>query len=204
MFVLFEGLDLSGKSTLCRRLSESTGWSIRNNSLLPKGENPYYSDARESHKMQSATDLEVGEIFLKALQYDIEHYANPGTPYIQDSTILLRSIAYHQEIGNIDLVRKFEAFLEKHPKPFVSFLCQPSIEVRLKRLSGRISRNNDTPEDHIIRQDPDRFRRMENTISGLVRRHFKMRALDTSLLEDPDKSRELLHSVSQTIKELIP
>jgi thymidylate kinase len=200
MFVLFEGLDLSGKSTLCRELATSLGWPLRHNSLLPTGTDQAHQAAQEAHRTQTGSIIEVGRLFLGVLASELESYRAEGEPCIQDSTILLRSIAYHTGLGNLELAAEFAALAPRHPKPVLAFLCRPTPEVRLRRLEGRISRGNDTPEDYLVRDDPETFQRMETIIHDLAQRHFGMEILDTSNLEDLDARRCLLERLVSRIR----
>lgn len=202
MFFLFEGLDLSGKSTLCRALAQAAGWPLRHNSLLPAGESPLYEKARAAHHARSGSDEEIGWMFLDALGDEIARYKESETPVIQDSTILLRSIAFHRSLGNHKLAAAFEELLPAHPKPALAFLCRPSIEVRLKRLEGRISRGNDNPEDYLVRDQPHIFSRMEDEIQALTRSAFEIEPLDTSFLEDLDARQALVRDLVSRMSAL--
>lgn len=202
MFVLFEGLDLSGKSTLCRELGSALGWPVRHNTLLPPGLSAPYERAQKAHRDQSATIAEVGQMFHDALLDEIKRYKGDGEPCIQDSTILLRSIAYHSGLRNSDLATQFATILPLHPKPALAFLCRPSREIRLRRLEGRISRGNETPEDFMVRDDPEAFSHMESTIESLAAEHFDMQILDTSGLEDLDARRDLVAGLVERISRL--
>ena len=201
MFVLFEGLDLSGKSTLCRELSENLGWPMRHNTLLEAGASPMYETARQAHLTQSASEEEIGGLFLRAMESEIEEYRPTDTPCIQDSTILLRSIAYHRGLGNDALADCFAKLAPHHPKPALAFLCRPTVEVRLRRLVGRISRGNDTPEDFVVRDNPEMFAHMERTLEDLAAAHFQIEVLDTSHLEDAKARAALIRFL---VKKLYP
>jgi len=200
MFILFEGLDLSGKSTLCRELSAALGWPVRHNTLLPGGTDHAHQAAQRAHQEQILGPVEVGHLFLEALVDELDAYGGKGEPCVQDSTILLRSIAYHTGLGNKELTAKFTALTARHPKPALAFLCRPTREVRLRRLEGRVSRGNDTPEDYLVRDDPAVFQRMEMTIHDLAQEHFGMEILDTSNLEDLEFRRLLIQQLVSKIQ----
>lgn len=199
MFILFEGLDLSGKSTLCRELAKSLGWELRNNSLLPKGSNAAFDEARHAHVSNLGSDEEIGRRFLAALRHEIACFEPTPAPWIQDSTILLRSYAHHSAVGNLDLASEFAALAPAHPKPLLAFLCCVPIEVRLRRLAGRASRGNDNVEDFFVRDNPDLFLRMEQSLIDFSSRHLPLEPVDTSSLEDLDARAELISSLSHRI-----
>ena len=204
MFILFEGLDLSGKSTLCRALRDRLGWEMRRNSLLPPGSNPAHERAEQSRLGRAASDAEIGKMYLEALRADLENFRPSGHPVIQDSTLVLRSIAHHDAAGNDELAAAFRAFLPLHPRPLLAVVCKTSREVRLRRLEGRVSRRNDADEDYIVRDDPERFARMEATLEQAAREQFNARILDTSRLEDSGHRASLIEEIIRLLPAPMP
>ena len=201
MFVLFEGLDLSGKSTLCRELQSILGWELRHNSLLPRGRNTSYLEADAARRSNSVSHEAAGILYLQALKKELEDFTLSPTPFIQDSTILLRSIAFHTAIGNTPLAAEFRALIPKHPRPALAFICRPSVETRLHRLRGRISRGNDSAEDLFVRDNPELFAKMEQSIEEDAKA-FHAEFLDTSCLEDARARAALLSSLSARLRSL--
>ncbi len=183
-----EGLDLAGKSTVCRKIVEKTGMEHRHNSILAS--NPVHDQAEILRKKDLLSPAGLGWIFLGTLLYDLEHYEAPAAPVVQDSTILLRSIAYHSVFGDPGLADRFRDLLPRHPRFTATCILQASDEVRLRRLEGRCSRHNDNPEDFLICRDPKGFHRMEDILIETAAEHFHAVVVDTSNLEqDGEKDR---------------
>ena len=180
-----EGLDLAGKSTISKFIAKTQGFELRNNSLLPIGRNPFVIKADQLRKIGAVGNANIGEIYLDALKYDIVEYNNVanGTTIVQDSTIIIRSIAYHTVYGNNELAEEFRALLPMHPRFNVSCLLTASDVVRKMRLRGRISRHNDNPEDYLIYSDPEKFYAMENIIKEIILNEFNGVIIDSSMLE---------------------
>ena len=176
-----EGLDLAGKSTVCRLLSARLGAEHRHNSILR--ENPVHAQADALRLGKQLEAGPLGWLFYGALLYDLEYYAPPEGPVVQDSTIILRSIAFHETFGDKALAAKFRTLLPRHPRFTRSFVLTASDEVRLKRLEGRRSRHNDGPEDYLICTDPDGFHRMERLLVEMAAEHFGAEVVDSSNLE---------------------
>ena len=200
MFYLIEGLDLSGKSTLCRLLRDHLGLPLRRNSLLEPGANHLFEAAREAHIAGSADDASIGQMFLEALEYELDQYQPASSPHLQDSTILTRSLTYHTALENQDLAARFSRLFPHHPVPALVFLCRPTIAVRLRRLEGRISRGNDTPEDFVVRDNPEMFRKMEEMIESVACRWPNMHLIDTSGLEDQEQRAQIVATVAGHIQ----
>ena len=200
MYILFEGLDLSGKSTLCRVLKSALGWKMRHNTLLAPGANLSYQAASEAHRKNTGTVPEVGAEFLRALEFELASFQTDTEPCIQDSTILLRSITYHTALGNHALAGRFLALAPRHPKPALAFLCRASVEARLRRLEGRVSRRNDNPEDFLVRDNPEVFALMDATLAEMAVTLFGAETIDTSNLEDAEARAALIKYLKERLE----
>ena len=179
-----EGLDLAGKSTVCRYLEKMGNFSKRNNTLLPPGCNPLHAAADKLRKQDLCSNGDLGWLYYGALLLDFKDYDKHTTDLmLQDSTIIARSIAYHAVFGDKELSKKFRDLLPEHPKFSFSCLLKSTASVRLKRLEGRISRHNDNPEDFLIKTDPAGFFKMEDILAEIVISHFNGIIIDSSNLE---------------------
>jgi thymidylate kinase len=181
----FEGLDLAGKSTLCRRLARQARgtWAIRHNALTV--DNPVYDLADRLRKAGLPAET-VGWLYHAALLLDLDRYQKSSTPTIQDSTILLRSLAFHRVQGNRALVDRLEELFDRHPRFDRSFVCVASHEVRLRRLAIR-RKENLGPEDLLVRDEPARFFAMERVLVDYAERKWGATVLDTSRLEEQER-----------------
>lgn len=185
-----EGLDLAGKSTTCRMLRDFLKAEYRHCSLLP--DNPIYQFASDLHVAQKVKTETAGGIFLGSVMRDLERYTPPDHYVVQDSTSVLRSIAYHAVIGDPGLAEAFRELLPRYPRFGASFVLWSSNEVRLKRLEGRISRHHDTPEDYFIRDFPDKFNRMQDIIIETAGEWFGAEVIDTSEMEREGEKERLI------------
>lgn len=185
-----EGLDLAGKSTVCRVIRERCGAEYRANSLLSQGINTIHAEADRLRKADALPAATLGGVFYAALLRDLELYEVPAGPVIQDSSLILRSIAFHSVFGDPALADAFRALLPRHPRFGATVMLWASDDVRRKRLEGRCSRHNDNPEDFLVAKDPDGFHRMEHVLFETAERYFGAAIVDTSSLErDGEKER---------------
>lgn len=183
-----EGLDLAGKSTVCRKLVEKLGARKRHNSLAEP--NPIQIRAEALQKADCLSPSTLGGVFFGSLLYDLEHFEEDGVPTVQDSSTILRSIAYHSVAGDKALAEEFRKLLPVYPRFAITCVISASREVRLKRLEGRISRGNDMAEDYFVRDNYDLFKRMEDVLTETAVEHFGAVCIDTSTLEmDGEKDR---------------
>jgi thymidylate kinase len=183
-YIHIEGMDLAGKTTATHNFIDRTGrdWDVRRNSIVP--ENPIYLLA-DSLRRADAYDAEVlGNLYVAALMGDIRTFEWPDKDTIQDSTILLRSIAFHTVKGTPRIVEVLQEWAPKHPKFDASFVFTADIETRLRRLQSRMDNQPEqvSPEDLLVRDKPEMFMAMEAALIDLARNSFHSVIIDTSTL----------------------
>lgn len=177
-----EGLDLAGKSTTCRLLRDNLNCEMRNNFITL--ENYIFERANELMFEATLGAGTLGGVYYGALLYDLKNYRIPENFVVQDSTIILRSIAYHTVFGDNALASECRKLLDQHPRFGKSVVLWASDEVRLKRLEGRCSRHNDNPDDFLIVKNPDAFHRMQDVLIDVCQKEFNAEIIDTSFLEN--------------------
>jgi len=183
-YIHIEGMDLAGKTTATHNFIKNTGreWDIRRNSIVPN--NPIYILA-DSLRRADAYDAEVlGNLYVAALMGDIRSFEWPDKDTIQDSTILLRSIAFHTVKGTPRIVEVFHEMAPQHPKFDASFVFTADIETRLRRLQSRMENEpcQISSEDLLVRDKPEKFIAMEAALIDLARNSFHSVIIDTSTL----------------------
>lgn len=188
LYIHFEGMDLAGKTTATQRFMEKSNsqWEIRRNSIVP--ENPIHKLA-DSLRHADAYDAEVlGNLYVAALMADIRSFKWPEVNTIQDSTILLRSLAYHTVRGTPRLIEVLAELVPCHPKFDSSFVFTASIEKRLERLQMRAKYQPDqlSAEDLFVRDKPEKFLAMEACLIDLSRKYFHSVRIDTTGLTPED------------------
>lgn len=183
-YLHFEGMDLAGKTTATQNFIKSTGseWDIRRNSL--SSENPIHLLA-DSLRRVGAYDAEVlGNLYVAALMADVRSFRWPDKDTIQDSTIILRSIAFHTVRGTPRIKEVLLDLLPEHPRFDASFVFTANIEERVKRLQQRIAQAQQevTGEDMMVINKPEKFMAMEAVLINVSRQAFHSVVVDTSSL----------------------
>ncbi len=184
MKLLFEGLDLAGKSTVTTMMHQrlGSGWELRKNSMVPVGTNTIYDLALRLRLARAIDNVNLGFLYLAALRHDIELFekepVGQQADIVQDSTIMLRSLAYHKASGNHELVGLFESLLDRMPRYDILFLCTITHEERLRRLQLR-RKENIGEEDLLVVKDPELFYQTESYLFEYARRHFHTVEIDT-------------------------
>lgn len=177
-------MDLAGKSSSTQNFIKSTGveWQVRKNSL--SRENAIHMLA-DSLRMENAYDAEIlGNLYVVALMADVRSFQWPEQHTIQDSTIILRSIAYHTVRGTPRIKEVLIDMLPEHPKFDASFVFTASLEERIKRLQKRIGEGEQaiSSEDMMVIEKPDKFMAMEAVLVDVAKQAFHSVIIDTSTL----------------------
>ncbi len=188
-----EGLDLAGKTTARDRLAQRLGgWEVRSNRLCLNND---VFDLADRLRREDSLDAEgLGHLFVAALRVDLRGYVPDEKPLIQDSTILLRSLAYHRVNRTPQVVEAFERLLPEHPRFFVTIVLTASIEVRRQRLQMRRERSacEIAPDDLLVERDPEMFLAMERDLITIATDHFDATVVDTSELGEAEVATKIL------------
>lgn len=183
-YIHFEGMDLAGKTTATENFiaSQEGVWEIRHNSLIHN--NPIYLLANEL-RLSDAYDAEIlGNLYIAALMVDIRHFQQPTNNTIQDSTILLRSLAYHTISGTPRISQVLLDIIPQHPKFNASFIFTADLETRLHRLQKRMKYHPDqvASDDLMVVKNPEKFMAMEACLIDMAKGIFHSVIIDTSRL----------------------
>ena len=193
-----EGLDLAGKSTVSALLASHLKADHRKNSLIT--DNFLHRRAELMRKNKTIDDESLSWVYYACMLIDIERYRPPEKPCVQDSTIILRSLAFNKAKGNHELAAAFEEKLPVHPRFSLTVVLSAGDEARLKRLEGRISRGNDNPEDYIIRDNLELFHAMDACLSEYAVKYFNALIIDTSKLEQEGEKERVVAEILRRLK----
>ena len=175
-YLHIEGMDLAGKSTIADMIKNrsNVNWIIYNNYLSQ--DNAIQQFEKQIRKAKLYDDEIYGYLHYVTLLADIKYFELKEN-VIQDSMLLLRSINYHKEQGNIALVQLFEELVPKHPIPNLSVYLTVNIGSRQKRL---LKRQQWTKNDKLIFTDLERFEKRDKELMELSCKYFNSTVLDTS------------------------
>lgn len=196
-YVHFEGMDLAGKSTATRLFAEASGtdWAVRRNSLDPN--NPLFLLADSLRKDDAYSAETLGNLYVAALMADIERYEQPEVDTIQDSTILLRSLAYHTVNRTPRVADALQGLIPSHPQFDRSFVFTASIDSRQGRLQERMRTNPEevAPDDLMVLRKPEKFMAMETCLVDLAQTAFHATVIDTTELNPAEVCGRIMDEV---------
>lgn len=200
LYIHLEGMDLAGKTTARVALANALGSTcrVRHNSIC--NANPIYELADRMRKEDAAGPEALGYLYLAALAADLERFSPPATHTIQDSTIILRSLAFHKIVGTPYIAEVMLGLFPRHPRFTRSFVLTANMDVRRGRLKERQCQqpNEVAADDLQILRAPERFVAMEKTLIDLARRFFGAVIIDTSNLSPSDVLDVIMRELTQT------
>ncbi len=166
-YVLFEGLDLSGKTTAARQFIDESNqpWDLREKTLSDS--NPIASRAKQHKNDGNICDEAMGWWHYAAFRNDLDQLdriGGPVVPTVQESLSVVRSIAFHAVLGDSDLADQFRKTLPRVKGVFTeAFMLTAAIEVREERLAKRIVDHPGSVSflDMLVREEPAKFLEME-------------------------------------------
>lgn len=175
-----EGMDLAGKSSVASALARRGGATTRRNALAL--DNPYYRQADELRIRGDIGARDLGGLYIAAVRFDIANATVPQGPRIQDSTVLIRSLAYNVVRGNESTTAELIELLPAHPRFGLSIVLTASLEKRRERLAKRQREQPATvaDDDRMVLQDPDRFVAMERVLMRYSMEDFDAHHIDTT------------------------
>lgn len=191
-----EGIDLTGKSTAVRRISER--FNIPSRHRLLSEINPLIDTARREQLEHGVGSLAASHAYLDAIEYDINHHrsTSANNVLLQESTMIAKSYVIDKASGaDISIMRRYDALLEKHPKFTSSVMLTASTECRLQRLQKRFTESPDkvTRNDLRLLQDPEYVTRVESIMRDLARTAFNACIIDTTHMTQDEVKEEIVN-----------
>lgn len=201
-YIHIDGMDLAGKTTAANGVAARVGgeWDIRSNSL--SGDNPIYLLADQLRKEDAYSAEILGHLYTVAMRADIFGFQWPILNTIQDSTIILRSLAYHTVSGNINITAVLDDILPVHPGFDMSFVLTASLEARRKRLDKRTLEHPEevAPDDLMVIKKPEKFIAMEDCLLDMAVRRFRAQVIDTSSMTPDMVVSRVLENLPEDVK----
>lgn len=205
LYIHIEGMDLAGKTEQAKKLADKVGgrWEIRRNSMSAKNEiYPMINALRKSEAYDAST---FGNLYVAVLMEDIRTFTQPTVNTIQDSTILLRSLAHHSIRRTPRVIDALLRLLSDHPQFDASFVLTANLEARLQRLRRRISQ---APEqiasiERSLIENPTMFYEMEAYLVDYARKIFHSTVIDTSLLSSEEVTQTIFNRLSNEFPKFV-
>ena len=193
--ILIEGMDLSGKTTITKYLSEILDIDKIQQRTLSDSSAIYDFTVAQSKKGQLHTDL-INKIYTLAISEDLYNYKpNDNGIILQDSYFALRSYALMKKKYPDTLAKDVYKLLQLFPKPELTFYLTASTEERLRRNEKR-----DKPMaymEKLLVSNPKEFEEIEKNLRDIITSLF-----DTEIINsEVKKPNEIALYIGEKIQE---
>ena len=175
--ILIEGMDLSGKTTITKYLSEILDIDKIQQRTLSDSSAIYDFTVAQSKKGQLHTDL-INKLYTLAISEDLYNYKpKEDSIILQDSYFALRSYALMRQKYPDTLANDVYKLLQLFPKPELAFYLTASTEERIKRNEKR-----DKPMaymEKLLMSNPKEFEAIEKNLRDITTSLFDAEIINT-------------------------
>lgn len=175
--ILIEGMDLSGKTTITKYLSEILNIDKVQERILSGDCAIYDFTVAQSKKGKLHTDL-INKLYTLAISEDLYNYKpNNNGIVLQDSYFALRSYALMKQKYPDTLANEVYKLLQIFPKPELAFYLTASTEERIRRNEKR-----DKPMaymEKLLLSNPKEFETIEENLRKITTDLFDAEVIDT-------------------------
>ena len=175
--ILIEGMDLSGKTTITKYLSEILSVNKVQRRTLSEECAIYDFTVAQSKKGKLHIDL-INKLYTLAICEDLYNYKpNDNGIILQDSYFALRSYALMLQKYPDTLAKEVYKLLQLFPKPELKFYLTASTEERLKRNEKR-----DKPMaymEKLLVSNPKEFEKIEENLKNITINLFDAEIVNT-------------------------
>lgn len=175
--ILIEGMDLSGKTTIIKYLSEILEVDRTQQRTLSDGCAIYDFTVAQSKKGKLHPDL-INKLYTLAIMEDLYNYKPADNGIIlQDSYFALRSYALMKQQYPDTLAKEVYKLLLLFPKPELTFYLTASTEERLRRNEKR-----DKPMaymEKLLVSNPREFETIEKNLRDITTSLFNAEVINT-------------------------
>lgn len=193
--ILIEGMDLSGKTTITRYLSEILEIDKIQERTLSDSSAIYDFTVAQSKKGELHQDL-INRLYTLAISEDLYNYKpRDNCIVLQDSYFALRSYALMKEKYSNTLAKEVYKLLQLFPKPELGFYLTASTEERLRRNKQR-----DKPMaymEKLLVSNPTEFEAIEKNLRDITTSLFGVEVINT----DGKKPNEIALYIGSKIQE---
>jgi thymidylate kinase len=180
--VQIDGLDLAGKTSTIRLLKSKLVGETKVNHISYLGtrkSNPKLKEAEILHEGSGSSEDKI-KGFFDALSHESSIYNHPDCHVIQDSSILMRTMA-HQG-SNTYAEELFSTIVPSLPVFDLFVILTADLDSRIQRLEKRKKESTQeiTVDDSLILTNPDLFFSKERELIKYSKLWFNPLILDTS------------------------
>lgn len=193
--ILIEGMDLSGKTTITKYLSEILKFDKIQERTLSDDTAIYDFTVAQSKKGKLHQDL-INKLYTLAISEDLYNYnPNENSLILQDSYFALKSYALMKQKYPHTLAKEVYTLLQLFPKPELTFYLTVSTEERIRRNERR--KKTMAYMEKLLISNPKEFETIEKNLRNITTSLFDAEIINT----ENKKPNEIALYIGNKIKE---
>lgn len=195
--ILIEGLDLTGKSTLCNNLVSRYSSEFIYKKAFYTVDNPLYWEAVKKTKEGYSEEV-IGWLYSAAAQYELDMLKNDTNIFrsdkeiIQDSLFLNRLIGFNGVKDRKLLLEVVKDIISKVEKPERVFYLYTDLNTRIQRFYKRLHEKSVAVSDKLVFEDNSIARKREVIMRNFMISTYNAEVIDTTNV-DSEKLTEIVY-----------
>lgn len=203
--ILIEGLDLTGKTTLCKKLLEK----YPNKFIYKKGTysqcNELYRETVEKSKSGKYSDEVIAWMYVAVARHELnlikEIKKNSNKTILLDSFFPNRTIGFHCMENRIELLKVMHTLISQFEFPTQTFYIYADMRTRKKRFLERQKIKKPAFGDNLVFEDDNKALMRERYFRNYMIRQYGATVLDNSSIDIGILADEMYKVISE--KEVI-
>lgn len=186
--VLIEGLDLVGKTTLCKGLVNSHPSEFVYKKGIYSDSNELYQEVVKKSKLGIYSEETIAWMYIAAARHELDLMSKEQNKQndkiiVQDSFFLNRMIGVHGIKNRENLIKEIDHLIKKFQFPQQVFYVYADIDTRKKRFQERKSSKEPAFGDKLVLEDREDAILREYIFRRYITRRYNAEILDNSNID---------------------
>lgn len=205
--VLIEGLDLVGKTTLCKGLVNSHPNEFIYKKGIYSDSNELYQEVVKKSKLSIYSEETIAWMYIAAARHELdlmskEQNRQNDKIIIQDSFFLNRMIGVHGIKNRENLIKEIDNLIKKFEFPQQTFYVYSDIDTRQKRFQERKSIKKPAFGDKLVWEDREQALLREYIFRRYMTRRYNAEILDNSNIDINRLVDAVYHKIKNKNREI--
>lgn len=198
--VLIEGLDLVGKTTLCKKLVNSHPNEFIYKKGLYSNNNELYEETVKKSKLDIYSEETIAWMYIAAARHELDLISKNKTELsdkivIQDSFFLNRMIGVHGIKNRKNLLEAIDDLIKKFEFPQYAFYIYSDIETRQKRFIERKNIKKPALGDKLVFENKKDAILREQIFRRYITRRYNAEILDNSNIDIDELANKIYNKI---------
>lgn len=202
--ILFEGLDLVGKSTLCRNIVNSDLKSFIYRKGLYSSENALYRETVAKSKQGVYSEETIAWMYIAAAKHELDllrqgQCFSEDKIIIQDSFFVNRMMGVHSVTNRKLLLEEIKEILKEFETPQLAFYIYSDLPVRRERFEERKAFKKPAFGDKLVFEDESLAKQRENNYQQFITSTYDATVIDNTKANIEELSQKTLMKIKENL-----